>query len=151
FLTVWALRGWSSRRVTVHAVAPPLSTPIERVRAGRARPAPTWQQSIDAALPPAAKGALGILAGILLLAWPSPGLRTVGVVVGAAFLVHGVVDVIGLRRPDGGPATGWRVAEIVAEIAVAALLLGWPGLSQVALLYALGIAAVFIGGIEAAS
>jgi uncharacterized membrane protein HdeD (DUF308 family)/uncharacterized membrane protein YjdF len=150
FLTVWALRGWSSRRVTVHAVAPAASTPVERVHAGRARPASTWRQGLDATLSPSAKGLIGIAAGLLLLVWPSPVLRTVEVVVGIVLLAHAAVDVHGLRRP-GPPAIWWRLLEIVAQVAVAALVLGWPGLSQVALLYALGLTAVLLGGIEAAS
>jgi uncharacterized membrane protein HdeD (DUF308 family) len=77
-------------------------------------------------------------------------LRTVEVVVGVVLLAHAAVDVHGLRRP-GAPATRWRVLEIVTQVAVAALVLGWPGLSQVALLYALGITAVLLGGIETAS
>jgi uncharacterized membrane protein HdeD (DUF308 family)/uncharacterized membrane protein YjdF len=151
FLTVWALRGWSSRRVTVYAVAPARSTPVERARAGRARPAPSWQQRLEAALPPAAKGMLGIAAGTLLLVWPSPVLRTVEVVVGIALLAHAALDAISLLRTDRGPRRRWRLLEIVAEVGVAALVLGWPGISQVALLYALGSAAVLLGGIEIAS
>jgi uncharacterized membrane protein HdeD (DUF308 family)/uncharacterized membrane protein YjdF len=150
FLTVWALRGWSSRRVTVHHVAPAAATPVERVRAARARPAPTWRERLDAALPPAAKGALGIVAGALLLIWPSPVLRTVEVIVGLALLAHAALDAIDLRRRDAA-ARRWRLVEITAEVAVAALLLGWPGLSQVALLYALGSAAVLLGAIEVAA
>jgi uncharacterized membrane protein YjdF len=57
FLTVWAVRGWSSRRVTVHAVAPAAGTPAEHVRAGRARPAPSWRQRLDAAMPPECRAA----------------------------------------------------------------------------------------------
>jgi uncharacterized membrane protein HdeD (DUF308 family) len=151
FLTVWALRGWSSRRATVYAVAPAGSTPVERVRAGRARPAPNWRQRLDSALPPTAKGILGIAAGTLLLVWPNPVLRTVEVVVAVALLGHAAIDAINLRRRNGGRERRWRLLEIVAEAGVAALLLGWPGISQVALLYALGSAAVLLGGIEIAS
>jgi uncharacterized membrane protein HdeD (DUF308 family) len=151
FLTVWAVRGWSSRRVTVHAVAPAAGTPVERIRAGRARPAPSRRQQLEAAIPPAVKGLLGIVAGILLLVWPNAALRTVEVFVGIVLLVHAAVDVLALRRRSAGVATRWRVLEIVAEAAVAALVLGWPGLSRAALLYAVGAAAVLLGGIEAAS
>src|SRR5262249_29701611 len=45
----------------------------------------------------------------------------------------------------------WWLVEIVAEAGVGALLLGWPGISQVALLYAVGLTAVLLGGVEAAS
>jgi uncharacterized membrane protein HdeD (DUF308 family)/uncharacterized membrane protein YjdF len=148
FLTIWALRGWSSRRVTVHEVAPAGSTPVQRVRA---LPAPSWRQRLDAALSPAARGGLAIVAGALLLAWPSPVLRTVELVVGVAFLAHATLGAVALRRHEGGARVRWRILGIVAEAGVAALVLGRPGLSQVAFLYALGIAAVLLGGIEAAA
>src|SRR5262249_6498365 len=128
FLTVWALRGWSSRRVTVHAVALPAATPVERVRA---QPVPSWRQRLDAALSPAAKGVLGITVGVVLLVWPSPALRTVGVVVGIGLLAHAGLEVIDRLRRRGAERSWWLV-EIVAAAGVGALLLGWPGISQVA-------------------
>jgi uncharacterized membrane protein HdeD (DUF308 family)/uncharacterized membrane protein YjdF len=147
FLTVWALKGWSSRRTTVHAVAPPATTPIERARA---RQMPSWRQRLDAALSPAVKGVLGIAVGAVLLAWPSPALRTVGVVAGVGLLAHAALEVSDrLRHRDGGRS--WRLAEIVAEIGVGGLLLGWPGISKVALLYAIGLTAVLLAALEAAS
>ena len=90
-------------------------------------------------------------AGALLLVWPSPVVRTVEVVVGIALLAHAALDVIDLGRRRGGTAIPWRVLEIVAEAGIAALVLGRPGLSQVAFLYALGAAAVLAGGAEVAS
>jgi uncharacterized membrane protein HdeD (DUF308 family)/uncharacterized membrane protein YjdF len=147
FLTVWALRGWSSRRVTVHAVALPAATPVERVRA---RPVPSWRQRLDAALSPTAKGVLGIAVGVVLLIWPSPALRTLGVVVGIGLLAHAALEVIDRLRHRGG-GRRWWLAEIVAEAGVGALLLGWPGISQVALLYAVGLTAVLLGAVEVAS
>src|SRR5215471_13357186 len=57
FLTVWALRGWTSRRRTVVPAPGPTETPVEtaaeRLRPGRSR----WQQRI-AELPTAAVGAI---------------------------------------------------------------------------------------------
>jgi uncharacterized membrane protein HdeD (DUF308 family)/uncharacterized membrane protein YjdF len=147
FLTVWALRGWSSRRVTVHAVAPPAATPVERVRA---RPVPSWRQRLDAALSPAAKGALGITVGVVLLIWPSPAVRTVGVVVGIGLIAHAALVVSDRLRHRGGERSWW-LAEVVIEAGVGTLLLGWPGISQFALLYAVGLSAVLLGAVEAAS
>jgi uncharacterized membrane protein YjdF/uncharacterized membrane protein HdeD (DUF308 family) len=147
FLTVWALRGWSSRRVTVHAVAVPAATPVEQARA---RPVPSWRRRLEAALSPAAKGALGIAVGVVLLVWPSPALRTVGVVVGVGLLAHAALGVADRLRHRGGGRPGWPV-EIVAAAGVGTLLVGWPGISQAALLYAVGVTAVLLGAVEAAS
>jgi uncharacterized membrane protein HdeD (DUF308 family)/uncharacterized membrane protein YjdF len=147
FLTVWALRGWSSRRVTVHAVAPPAATPVERARA---RAVPTWRQRLDAALSPAAKGALGIVVGVVLIVWPSPAVRTVGVVVGLGLVAHAALVVSDRLRHRGGERSWWLV-EAVVEAGVGVLLLGWPGISQVALLYVVGVTAVVLGVLEAVS
>jgi uncharacterized membrane protein HdeD (DUF308 family) len=147
FLTVWALRGWSSRRVTVHAVAPPAATPVERARS---RPMPSWRQRLDAALSLAARGAVAIAVGVVLLVWPSPAIRSVGVVVGLGLIAHAALEVSDHLRHRGS-GRSWWLAEIVVEVGVGTLLLGWPGISQVALLYAVGVTAVLLGAAEAAS
>src|SRR5262249_3436874 len=82
--------------------------------------------------------------------WPSPALRSVEVVVGIGLLAHAALEVSDRLRHRGGGRSWWLV-EIVAEAGVGALLLGWPDISQVALLYALGLAAVVFGAAEAAS
>jgi uncharacterized membrane protein HdeD (DUF308 family) len=147
FLTVWALRGWSSRRVTVHVVAPPAATPVQRARA---RPVAGWRQRLDAALSPAVKGAVSIVVGVVLLIWPSPALRTVGIVVGIGLVAHAAFVLSDrLRRRDGRHS--WWPVEIVVEAGVGVLLLGWPGISQAALLYTVGVTAVLLGAAEAAS
>jgi uncharacterized membrane protein HdeD (DUF308 family) len=131
----------------VHAVALPAATPVERVRA---RPVPSWRQRLDATLSPMAKGVLGIVVGLVLLVWPSPALRTVGVVVGIGLLAHAALEVVDRLRRRGGERSWWLV-EVVAQAGVGTLLLGWPGISQVALLYAVGVTAVLLGAVEAAS
>ena len=146
FLTLWALRGWSSRRVTVHAVAPPAATPVARARA---RPVPGWRQRLDAVLSPAAKGAISIIVGVVLLVWPSPALRTVGIVVGIGLLAHAALVLSDRLRRRG--THSWWLVEIVVEAGVGVLLLGWPGISQAALLYTVGVTAVLLGAAEAAS
>ena len=62
FLTVWALRGWTSRRLTVVSVPGPTATPVEtaaeRLRPGRSQ----WQRRL-AGLPLAVLGAVALAAG----------------------------------------------------------------------------------------
>jgi uncharacterized membrane protein HdeD (DUF308 family)/uncharacterized membrane protein YjdF len=146
FLTVWAVRGWSSRRVTVHAVAPPAATPLERARA---RPVPGWRQRVDAALSPVAKGVLGIVVGVVLLVWPNPAVRSVGVVVGIGLIAHAVLLVSDRLRHRSDRS--WWLVETVLEAGAGALLLGWPGISRAALLYVLGVTVVALSAVEAAS
>jgi uncharacterized membrane protein HdeD (DUF308 family) len=111
---------------------------------------PTWRQRLDAALSPAAKGALGIVVGVVLIVWPSPAVRTVGVVVGLGLVAHAALVVSDRLRHRGGERSWWLV-EAVVEAGVGVLLLGWPGISQVALLYVVGVTAVVLGVLEAVS
>jgi uncharacterized membrane protein HdeD (DUF308 family)/uncharacterized membrane protein YjdF len=150
FLTVWALRGWSSRRVTVYEVSPAKRTPAARIQESRAHPASAWRGRLDA-LPAAAKSVIGIAAGVLLLVWPSPVLRTLEVALGVALLAHAALDVVELVRHRGERGLARRLAEIAVETAVGAIALGWPGISEMALAYVIGAAAVVLGGLEAAS
>src|SRR5262249_8631749 len=116
----------------------------------RARPVPSWRQRLDAALSPAAKGVLGITVGVVLLVWPSPALRTVGIVVGIGLLAHAAL-VVSDRLRHGGGERSWWLLEAVVEAGVGVLLLGWPGISQVGLLYVVGVTAVALGALEATS
>jgi uncharacterized membrane protein HdeD (DUF308 family) len=150
FLTVWALRGWTSRRVTVVPAPGPTSTPVEtaaeRLRPGRSM----WHQMI-AGLPIAVVGAIAVVAGTVILLLPSPGLRTIGIVVGAALLASAVVEAVGLVRH---PERGKRADRALAAVALAgagAVVLLWPTISQLALLYAVGASAIVLGVAEVAA
>ena len=100
FLTVWALRGWSSRRVTVVPAPEPSASPLEafgkRFRA--ARGAGVTRESRLADLPLAAQGIALVAGGVLLLALPSPSLRTVGIVLGIALLAFAVFEALEVAR-----------------------------------------------------
>jgi len=151
FLTVWALQGWTSRRVTVVPAPGPTETPVEtaaeRLRPGRSR----WQQRI-AELPTAVVGAIALAAGACLLALPSPGLRTVGVIVGVALVGSAAAEAVDLlRHPDRGIDRSDRILAIVVLAGVGALVLAWPTISQLALLYAIGVSAVVLGVAEVAA
>jgi len=153
FVTVWALRGWSSRRVTVVAAPMPTHTAVEaaaaRLESASARPVSAWERRL-ASLPLAAQGTAAVAAGTLLLALPSPSLRTVGVILGTALVVLAAGGVLELRR---GTAVDrrTRLAETAALAVTGALVLAWPGMSQLALLYATGTASLALAVAEAAS
>ncbi|HVM58582.1 MAG TPA: DUF308 domain-containing protein [Gaiellaceae bacterium] len=153
FLTVWALRGWSSRRVTVVPAPMPQQTAVQaavaRLEHDSARPASTWERRLTG-LPLAAQGAVAAGAGVLLLALPSPSLRTVGVLVGGALLISAAVGLTGLRRATPADRRT-RLAETAALAVVGTLMLAWPAMSQRALLYALGAASLALACAEAAS
>jgi uncharacterized membrane protein HdeD (DUF308 family)/uncharacterized membrane protein YjdF len=150
FLTVWALRGWTSRRVTAVAVPGPAETPVEtaseRMRARRS----AWQQRIGA-VPVAAQGAVAAVAGALLLALPSPGLRTVGVIVGAALVALAAAEVLEVVRHRDLAKRADRLFAAAALASAGTLVLVWPTISQLALLYAVGASGVALGVAEAAA
>jgi uncharacterized membrane protein HdeD (DUF308 family)/uncharacterized membrane protein YjdF len=148
FLTVWALRGWSSRRVTVVQAPGPSATPVsaaaERLHPQRSM----WQRRIGA-LPLVLQGAVAVAAGVSILALAAPTVRTVGIVVGVALVVSAAAEFLEVaRHPD--PA---RRADrlIVAAALAGAVVLVWPAISQLALLYAVGATAVVFGLAEVAA
>jgi uncharacterized membrane protein HdeD (DUF308 family)/uncharacterized membrane protein YjdF len=150
FLTVWALRGWTSRRTTVVPAPGPTETPVEtaaeRLRPGRS----AWQKRI-AGMPTAAVGAIALAAGACLLALPSPGLRTVGIIVGAALVASAAVEIVDLARYQDRGKRGDRLLAIGALAGAGAVVLIWPTISQLALLYAVGVSAVVLGVAEVAA
>jgi uncharacterized membrane protein HdeD (DUF308 family) len=150
FLTVWALHGWSSRRATVVPVPAPRETPVE-VASGRLRPERSrWQRRIEG-LRRVVQGGAAVAAGVVLLALPTPSLRTVGVIIAIALLVSAAAEIVELVRHDD-PAK--RVDRIIATVALAVaggVVLAWPEISQLALLYVVGISAVVFAFAEAAA
>jgi uncharacterized membrane protein HdeD (DUF308 family) len=150
FLTVWALRGWTSRRVTVVPAPGPTATPAsaaaEHLRPGRSM----WQRRIRG-LPLIAQGAVAIAAGVSILTLAAPTVRTVGIVVGIALIVSAAAELVEFaRHPD--PAKRADRLIVFAVLAVAGtVVLVWPAISQVALLYAVGATAVVFGLAEVAA
>jgi uncharacterized membrane protein HdeD (DUF308 family) len=155
FITIWALRGWSSHRVTVVPAPGPTITPLEAV-AGRAHEsgaestARRWRQRMEG-LPLAAQGIVGIGAGLLLLALPSPSLRTVGVVLGSALLVTAALGAFALLRGHSRRGRALDGLEIAAAAVAGLLLLTWPTITQLALLYAVGVFSIVLALLEVAS
>ena len=156
FITVWALRGWSSRRVTVVPAPGPGMTAFEaaseRASGRRAVSAAErrWDR-IESRLSLAAQGVVGVAAGALLLSLPTPSLRTAGIIIGAALLVTAAFGGVELLRSDPQADRAARAAELAATAAIAVLVLLWPTISERALVYAIGILSIVVGAIEAAS
>jgi uncharacterized membrane protein HdeD (DUF308 family) len=102
-------------------------------------------------VPVAAQGAVAAVAGALLLALPSPGLRTVGIIVGAALLASAAAEVVAVtrHREDGGRPD--RLLAVAALATAGTVVLVWPSISQLALLYAVGASAVVLAVVEVAA
>jgi uncharacterized membrane protein HdeD (DUF308 family)/uncharacterized membrane protein YjdF len=150
FLTVWALRGWTSRRVTVVEAPGPSATPVsaaaERLRPGRS----LWQGRIGA-LPVVAQGAVAIAAGVSILALAAPTVRTVGIVVGVALILSAAAELLELARHPDPTKRADRLVVTAALAGAGTVALVWPAISQRALLYAVGATAVVFGLAEVAA
>lgn len=157
-VTVWSIRHWSSRRTTLQPVAAAESdrTAIQRVRRRleltlhRERALPAWRLRLTG-LPRAAKGTIGVAAGTVILLRPDPALRTVGIVFGLAMLAHAAVDIVEALRRGAENVHGGHLRVVGAELAVGALVIGWPHISRLALLYTIGASAVILALLEATS
>ena len=91
-------------------------------------------------------GLLSIASGILIIAWPAPGLLAVAIVLGAWLIVMGVFTMSGaIAARDVLP--GWWLLLIVGllEVPLGVLALASPGATLVALITVAGIWAVAIG------
>jgi uncharacterized membrane protein HdeD (DUF308 family) len=150
FLTVWALRGWTSRRRTVVPAPGPTQTPVEtaaeRLRPGRS----IWLRRF-AGMPLAAQGAVALAAGGLVLALPKPTVRTVGIIVGVALVLSAAAEVGEVARDRDREKRADRLIAVAALAGAGAVLLAWPTISQLALLYVVGVSAVAFGVAEAAA
>jgi uncharacterized membrane protein HdeD (DUF308 family) len=154
FLTVWALRGWSSRRVTVVPAPKPSASPLEavgrRFRTGRGSEV-SMRESRLAELPLVAQGIALVAGGVLLLALPQPSLRTVGIIVGIALLAFAVFEAFEVVRRADPAERGARIATMTASAVAGSLILVWPTITERALLYAAGAASIVLAAAEAAS
>jgi uncharacterized membrane protein HdeD (DUF308 family) len=150
FLTVWALRGWTSRRRTVVPAPGPSETPVESAAEHLRTRQSVWQRRL-ANLPLPAQGAVAVVAGAFLLALPAPSLRTVAIIVGIAFVLSGAAEAVEVMRHPNRANRADRLLAALALAAAGALLLAWPTISQLALQYVVGVSAVVFGVAEAAA
>jgi hypothetical protein len=87
--------------------------------------------------------------GVLLLAWPSPTLLVIAVVIGVLALTRGIVDAtILLATRRDRPRRQARFAAALAEVAVGVALIARPGGSVRGTAVTLGVLAILEGIIE---
>jgi uncharacterized membrane protein HdeD (DUF308 family) len=98
------------------------------------------------------RGALSIALGILILVWPGISLVALTIVVGAYALASGITELGYAFSAEAKSRRGWFVFSGLAGIAFGVMVLAWPGISSLALLYVIGAYAIGIGilGIGAA-
>jgi uncharacterized membrane protein HdeD (DUF308 family) len=149
FLTVWALRGWTSRRRTVVPVPGPTATPVETA-AEHLRGRSVRERRLDS-LPVAAQGAVALAAGVVLLALPTVSVRVLGIIVGVSLLASAAAEAVELARHRDRVKRADRGVVVAALAAAGIIVLAWPTISQLALLYAVGASAVVLGVAEVAA
>jgi uncharacterized membrane protein HdeD (DUF308 family) len=96
-----------------------------------------WALGID--------GLLSIAIGVLIILWPGISLYALTIVFGAWLTATGIV---GLATVIGGSTTnerGWIVLKSLLDIAVGVIVLVWPSISALALLYVIGAYAIVLG------
>ena len=97
----------------------------------------------------ALQGALAIVVGVVLLAWPGIGLTALIALFGAFAIVTGVAtlfEAFSVQLEAGDRA--WLVVDGLVGIVVGVLVFAWPNLSALALLYAVAAFAIVAGVLE---
>jgi uncharacterized membrane protein HdeD (DUF308 family) len=89
-------------------------------------------------------GLLSVIFGIVVIVWPDISLFALTIVFGAYALATGVVGLVAAFR-GSGPERGWLGLSSVLGIATGVLVLVWPDISELALLYVIGWYAVLFG------
>ena len=89
-------------------------------------------------------GLLSIAFGVIVLVWPSISLFALTIVFGAYALATGVVGLAGAFRAFRGQR-GWLIFSSLLGIAVGVMVLVWPDMSELALLYVIGAYAISLG------
>jgi uncharacterized membrane protein HdeD (DUF308 family) len=90
-------------------------------------------------------GLASALVGVLILAWPGISVYALTIVFGAWTLVTGFVDFGAAATTSRKEERGWLVWRGVLGVSVGAIVLVWPSISSLALLYVIGAYAVLLG------
>ena len=93
----------------------------------------------------AVRGALSIAMGVVILVWPGISLVALTIVVGAYALANGMTELGYAFTAEGKSRRGWFVFSGLLGIGFGVMVLAWPGISSLALLYVIGGYAIAIG------
>jgi uncharacterized membrane protein HdeD (DUF308 family) len=90
-------------------------------------------------------GALSIALGVLILVWPGISLFALTIVFGVYALATGVVGFVSAFSGAEKGERGWLIFSSLLGIAIGVIVLVWPDISALALLYVIGAYAVALG------
>ena len=91
------------------------------------------------------RGAFSVAFGVMILVWPGISLVALTIVVGIYALANGMTELGYAFSADGKSRRGWFVFSGLVGIAFGVMVLAWPGISSLALLYVIGAYAITIG------
>jgi uncharacterized membrane protein HdeD (DUF308 family) len=90
-------------------------------------------------------GLLSIAVGVVILVWPGISLFALTILFGAYALATGLVGLYYSFTAEANGERGWLVFSSLLGIAVGIMVLVWPNISSLALLYVIGAYAVALG------
>jgi uncharacterized membrane protein HdeD (DUF308 family) len=90
-------------------------------------------------------GLASVAVGVMILAWPGISVYALTIVFGAYTLATGIVEFGAAFTSRGKEERGWLILRGLLGISVGVLVLAWPGISALALLYVIGAYAVGLG------
>src|SRR5581483_7475890 len=96
-------------------------------------------------------GLASAVVGVIILAWPGVSVYALTIVFGAYTLATGIVEFGTAFTARAKEVRGWLIVRGILGVAVGVLVLAWPGISALALLYVIGAYAVAFGIIVAAA
>jgi uncharacterized membrane protein HdeD (DUF308 family) len=100
----------------------------------------------------ALRSVLAVAFGVVLLIWPDVGLTAFIILFGVFALVSGLAIVFAaIVAPIQAGKRPWLILEGLAGVAVGVVVLVWPDLSALALLYAIAAWAIAAGVVEMAT
>jgi len=83
--------------------------------------------------------------GVMILAWPGISVYALTIVFGVYALATGIIELGAAFTSKGKQERGWLILRGTLGIGVGVLVLAWPGISALALLYVIGAYAVALG------
>jgi uncharacterized membrane protein HdeD (DUF308 family) len=90
-------------------------------------------------------GALSLAFGVIILVWPGISLLALTILFGVIALCNGVFTLAMVVGGTVKQSRGWLIASGLLGIAVGVMVLVWPDISELALLYVIGAYAVALG------
>jgi uncharacterized membrane protein HdeD (DUF308 family) len=89
----------------------------------------------------ALRGFIAVLLGVIAIVWPGPTVAVLVILVGAFALVEGVTNIMaGVRVREG-----WAIAEGIISVIVGIVIVVWPAITALALLYLVAAWAILTG------